>query len=318
MAPAAPRQLSGLIEQLVRGEEPALASLATFSDLGREESAQLREAWASFPLHVRTAVVGRAVELSEESVDLDFTQLGLIALDDESPEVRGQAAESLSESPQRAVASGLLAALRDDPDDDVRRAAADALRQFVVLREFEQFESQLGDAIVVALGETFEDATNAPLLRANALESLGVCSLPWVADLIAEGYADDDRDVRLAALVAMGDSADERWLDYIVEQFYSEDPEFRFSAVLAAAQLGSEDAVEPLAALLADEDPEVVLVTIAAIGEIGGDQALEVLLEYAENAPPEVEEVLAEAMQTAAEFASGDDGDDDYEDELEE
>lgn len=315
MAPAAPRQLSGLLEQLSRGVETASASLAAFSDLSRDEGAQLREAWPSISPHLRLRLFEQTMVAAEENVDLDFTQLGLVGLDDDSAAVRGLAAQSLSEAPQRAVASRLLSVLTNDEDDEVRQAAADSLRQFVVLREFEQFDRQLGEAIIVALKATFEDTANDTSLRASALESLGACSLPWVAELVAEGYADDNREIRLAALVAMGDSTEERWLDYIVEQFYSDDPEFRFSAVLAAAQLGSEDAIEPLAALLTDADPEVVLVTIAAIGEIGGDEALEILLEYAENALPEVEEVLAEAMQSAAEFASGEGDDDEDEDE---
>lgn len=318
MAPAAPRQLSGLLEQLSLGDEPASASLAAFSDLSRDDAAQLREVWTSIPPDLRARLFQQTMDAAEENVDLDFTQLGLVGLDDEIAEVRRLAAQSLSESPQRAVASRLLALLSPGEEDDVRRAAADSLRQFVVLREFEQFDPQLSEAIIVALKATFEDSENETSLRASALESLGVCSLPWVVELIAEGYADDNREIRLAALVAMGDSTEERWLDYIVEQFYSDDPEFRFSAVLAAAQLGSEEAIEPLAALLADADPEVVLLTIAAIGEIGGEEALAILLEYADDAPPEVEEVLAEAMQTAAEFASGGDGDDDDEDEFEE
>ena len=311
------RQLSPLIELLSRGEAPATASLAALSDLGRDEAAQLRAAWPLIPAGLRVSVIVQSMELVDDSVDLDFIELGLIALDDVSAEVRVRAAESLFDAPQRSVAIRLLSRLNDDSDHDVRAAVAGSLRQFVALRELEQGDVELGDAIVLALKAAFEDARSSVTLRASALESLGMCSLPWAAELIAEGYVDDERTVRLAALVAMGDSAEDRWLEYVVDQFYADDPEFRFSAVLAAAQIGSEDAVEPLVELLADDDPEVVTLAIAAIGEIGGELALEALLEYAETAPPEFEELVSEAMQVASEFASGDE-DDDFLDDPEE
>ena len=310
MAAAPQKQLPVIIESLVRGEEPPAASLAAFSQLGRCEIELVRDAWPAIPVDIRQKIIERAADLSEDSVELDFTQLALVGLGDESAEVRTRAAVSLWESPQRDVAALLVHTLESDDDPDVRAAAATSLRQFVVLREFEQFDEELGDAVVEALRGQAESAASLPSLRAAALESLGVRSLPWVSDLLASGYIDEDRSVRLAAVVAMGDSADERWLDYLVEQLFSDDPEFRFAAVLSLGQVGSEEAVEPLAGLLADDDPEVVIAAIAALGEVGNAEAIDAINGFAADAPAEYAEAIADALEVAAEFGVGPRGQD--------
>ncbi|MEP7215087.1 MAG: HEAT repeat domain-containing protein [Anaerolineaceae bacterium] len=318
MVAAPQKQLPVIIESLVRGEDPPIASLAAFSDLGRVEVALVRSAWPEIPLESRQKIIECALDLAEDSVELDFTQVALVALDDESAEVRTRAAASLWESPLREVASRLLVTLDDDDDPGVRAAAASSLRQFVVLREFEQFDEELGDRVTDALRAVQESSDSAPALRACALESLGVRSLPWVSALIVAGYNDDERSVRLASVVAMGDSADERWLDYLVEQLYSDDPEFRFAAVLSLGQVGSEEAVEPLATLLGDIDPEVVIAAITALGEVGTTDAVDAIDAFAVDAPPEFAEAIADAREVAAETGTGPlrrDTSEDYDDE---
>ena len=317
--PAAPqKQLPVIIESLVRGEEPPVASLAAFSDLGRGEVALVRDAWPAIPLETRQKIIQSALDLTEDSVDLDFTQVALVGLEDESADLRARAATSLWESPLREVAVRLLQTLAEDDDADVRAAAATSLRQFVVLREFEQFDAELGDQVTDALRSVAESDRSPAALRAAAIESVGVRTLPWVADLVSSGYNDDDRAVRLASVVAMGDSADERWLDYLVEQLYSDDPEFRFAAVLSLGQVGSEETLEPLAALLADDDPEVVIAAIAALGEVGTAEAVDAINAFAEKAQPEYAEAISDALEVAAEFGSGPrdrDLDEDYDEE---
>ena len=305
MAAAPQKQLPVIIESLVRGEDPPVASLAAFSDLGRAEAALVRDAWPAIPLESRQKIIERALDLSEDSLELDFTQVALVGLGDESSEVRTRAAASLWESPLREVAARLLETLSDDDDPAVRAAAATSLRQFVVLREFEQFDEELGDRVTDALRAVEESMDSSAALRACALESLGVRSLPWVSALILAGYNDDERSVRLASVVAMGDSADEEWLDYLIEQLDSDDPEFRFASVLSLGQVGSEEAVEPLATLLGDEDPEVVVAAIAALGEVGTSEAVEAIKAFAADAPPEFAEAIGDALEVAAEFGAG-------------
>ncbi|MGH2632578.1 MAG: HEAT repeat domain-containing protein [Tepidiformaceae bacterium] len=302
---ATAREFSSVLERLPEGHVPTAAEMAVFSGLSRAESAQLVPEWTALAGDQREILMTIAVALSTDSVDYDFSALARIALADASPRVREHAAELLWESNDAAVGSQLAGLLRDDPDSAVRAAAAASLKQFVTLREFDRLDEAAGDAIVDRLRAAAEDPAEELPVRANAVESLGPRSLPFVPMLIEDAYTADERDLRLAAVRAMGDTADERWVEYLLEQFYAEDPEFRFAAALSAGEIGSEDAVEPLAGLLKDPDLDVVLGAIGALADIAGEDAVRALKGFERHAPEEVAGALHEAIELAAENTPG-------------
>ncbi|MEO9256323.1 MAG: HEAT repeat domain-containing protein, partial [Tepidiformaceae bacterium] len=270
----------------------------------------------ALPEDARVGVMTWAADLAEDNVDLAFTQLARLGLADPLGTVRARAADTLWESTDRGAAEMLQRLVREDPDESVRAAAAASLRHFVVMREFETFDSALGDRIVDALRASVEDTSEVVDVRGLALEALGARTLEWVPRLIADSYNHDERRMRIAAVHAMGANAEERWLEYIHEQFYSDDAEFRFEAAVAAGGIASEESIEPLLPLLDDEDSQVVLAVVETLGEIGGRDALEVLKEFRERAPEGMDEVIAAAIETAVEAgietgeADGDDVDD--------
>jgi HEAT repeat protein len=306
------RRLASLLDELAAGADPAAAQLAALSDLGGEDAALLREEWPRLSLDARRAIITRARDLAEEFVDLDFTQLARVALHDPDPTTRLAGVEALWESVDRHAAGDLVALLREDPAEEVRAAAAARLRQFVLLREFDDIDEEEGDRVVDGLRDAAEDAAEAVDVRARALESLGPRTLPWVDTLITEAYYDEDPDLRLAALNAMGGSAQERWLDYLFEELQSGEPAFRAEAAIACGCIASEDAVGPLVDALDDAETEVVLAVVQALGEIGGPEALRQLRSFRERTPPALEDAVAAAIEAAQFFAeiSGDDDED--------
>lgn len=315
MPAASPRELNTLLDRLIAGERPGTSELTILSDLGRDDSEVVRGSWQRIPTASRASVLTRVAELAEDNIELDFESLGDIALDDEHPEVRALAADTLWESQDRYIAARLRDRL-DDEDSEVRAAAARSLRQFVILREYERADATEGDAVVDALRARAEDPAEDEEVRASALESLGARSLPWVPGLIQDAFDGDERRMRLAAIHAMGDSADDHWLDYLYEQFYSDDPEFRYESVVAAGSIGSEDALGPIADLLDDDDAEVVMAAIEALGEIGGDEAVEKLQAFGGRAPEFMVDLVNAAIEAARDgfgFGPGDlsDADDD-------
>ncbi|MCC7366355.1 MAG: HEAT repeat domain-containing protein [Dehalococcoidia bacterium] len=305
---SSPRQLTTLLESLTTGHQPLAAELTLFSDLDREETEQLRAAWPRIPAGTREQIVVRATELAEDNVDLDFDRLAGVALDDPDATIRRHAVASTWESSDRAIGRRLTGLLQDDPDEQVRADAASALGGFVLQRELEALNAAEGDAIVDALRAVAKNPAEPVDVRAGAVESLGFRSLPWVATLINDAYYDDDRRLRVAAMVAMGRSADISWLDLLDDDARSDDPEFRFHAASAFGAIGSEDAVDTLAELLEDEDTEVLLAALLALGEIGGAEAVRYLEEYIEVAPPEFAEPAQVALETAL-FVTGERGD---------
>ena len=313
----APEPLATILEQLTGGQPIDDRNYGALSDLAAADAAQLRESWARIPAELREATLSHAADLADERIDLEFSALARVGLDDPEADVRLSALEAIGDSTERSLGARLSQMLDADPDERVRAGVAAVLRQFVMAIEFDQFPRAEGEAIVRSLRARFEDSGEDTLARALSLEALGPHSARWMAAAIGHAYASDEREMRLAAIRAMADSADDAWLDYIFEQVESEDPEFRFEAAVACGSIGSTDAVEPIARLLADDDPSVVTAAIEALGEIGGSAALEELRAFAPHVPEGTEETVREAMAAASELAAfeDDDSDDDEDDD---
>lgn len=288
---------------MVAGIDAMPEQIPILSDLDRAAVAEVRRVWADIDAEIRASVLSQAIELSIEDVSVDFTALGQVGLDDPDPEIRRLAVEAVWESEESLLGERLLSMLAAEADMGVRIALAASLKSFVLLHEFDQIDKRLGDSIVTALISIARDATEPPELRAAAIESLGARSLPEVTRLIEGAYDDEDARMQLAAIRAMGSSADERWVEYLTERMQSADPDFREEAAIAAGAIASEDTIEGLAGLLQDEVPEVVIAAIGSLGEIGGDEALHLLEEMRPDAPPEFEEALASALGAIQELS---------------
>lgn len=250
---------------------------------------------------MRRALLERGNELAEDNVELDFTQLGLLAIADPEAEVREAGAKALWESESREVANALANLVEKDADSDVRAAAAESLSSFVALAVCTAPPPKESDRVIGVLRTRVEDRSEAVPVRAAALDALGPVSEEWLDPLIRDAYESGDRDMRLAAIHAMGGSCEEQWLDYVHEQLYSDDPALRFGAVMAAGEIGSEDSIEPLASMLEDEDPVIVMAAVESLGDIGGDEVVQILEEFAARVPEGEEERLEMALAMARE-----------------
>ena len=90
--------------------------------------------------------------------------------------------------------------------------------------------------------------------------------------------------MRLAALRAMGRSADVRWRSTVQAELGSPETEMRAAAARACGELEARDALEDLIELLSDESKAVRLAAIFALGRLGGRRAKEMLNAMSDNA----------------------------------
>ncbi len=303
------RELESLLAELASGEKLPATRFALLSDLTPDEARVVEAGWERISSDDREALLNEATDLAEGDVSLDFRRLAGLALTDPVAAVRLSAIAALWESRDRETASELAAVLSSDPEEAVRAAAAGALREFVLARELHQLDEESGDAVVDALRGAFEDRTEPVNVRAAAIEALGARSLPWVATLITDAYYDDDRDLRIAALRAMGDSADARWFEFLEEDLGSSDPDVRFEAAAAVGEIGDEGGALLLAPLLEDDDATVRIGAVRALGAIGGDEAIELLSELEEST--EDPDLRSEATTALERARSGEDGEED-------
>ena len=287
-----------MIDELIHGGNPSEVDVQRFSDLDLANVESLKSAWLKIPGETRKRIVFQAVQLSDESIDYEYSRFARIGFDDTDPVIRRASIELVQEAEDRTTARCLRGLLKD-PEEEVASAAAEALGNYVLLIEVGMFDNEEGLKIIEDLRElTSQDKSIE--LRAGAIESLASGDLDWVHPLILDAYYDTDDRMRLSAVRAMGRTASGSWLEYMYEQLEVEDPFFRLEAVLAIAEIADESSIDNLSILFDDEDTEIAGAAIEAVALIGGEIAISALNEFLQRADEKWNPVLEDAIHTAS------------------
>ena len=285
------RQLAALAES-----DRGSAGLQFLSDLTREQQGQFRLAWGTLPDERRREIMQDLVELAELSMELNFTRVFLVALDDEDEEVRAEAIEGLWEDESPVLLRRLVHFLEHDHSERVQTATVQALARFALLAALGKLEPEWAGRVRDLLMQVAEDRSAALELRRRAIEAVAVYPEDEaVQAVIAEAYADARLRMRASALYAMGRNLDLRWLEPVLRELESREPMLRYEAARASGELGSQRAVAPLLNLLNDPDREAQLAAVAALGKVGGRTAGTALRRLLQSD----DEVLREAAEDA-------------------
>jgi HEAT repeat protein len=262
-----------LLDILRDGNQPIPKDrFSEFSDPGRDDLACLRRAWLDISPERRRVVISELGRMALEHFEFLFEPINRHAMQDPDPQVRSLAIENLWESEDPDLALPLLAAVRTDSSSEVRAAAAKALGKFVYLAELEELSMGLRNEIEeTLLTAARRDAVKA--VRRRSVESLGYSSRQEVRPLIEEAYDSPDLDDRLAAITAMGRSADEEWGPDILGNLQHSGPVIRAAAARAAGELELRESIPDLIELLEDVHQEVQRQAIWALGQLGGVEA---------------------------------------------
>jgi HEAT repeat protein len=196
----------------------------------------------------------------------------ILALDDDHPEVRMEAASSLGELRDASAVPQLLKRL-DDGTAPVRQHAAIALGTIGDQRGFEP----LVDALT----------KGPPDLRFQAATSLVELDAKRAFDPIVAALADADPQVVSAAALALGAIGDARAIEKLVEHLDHKDANTRFDVAYALSELGDGRGRASLARALSDADRAWDAVT--ALGKLGTADDVEELGKAltAKSTPPE-------------------------------
>jgi HEAT repeat protein len=295
-----PEQRRSMLTEAIsalRDGDLSQTQVARLSDLSRANARELAAAWKSIPEGTRIDVVRRFDELSEERVELNFGRALKVALNDPSAVVRQLAVAGLWEDESNELLDRLRDILENDESPDVRAQAAAGLERFASKAVVGSLEQTAASDLRDSLQRSVIDAAAPYAVRRRALESLGPYAAdPEVSSLISEAFESEDHGLQCSALYAMGRSQDSRWLPTILTELESEDPEIRFEAARAAGLLGSADALPVLLQASRDEDAEVRHTAIGAIGQIGGRGAARALERLTEDAGEADLELIESAM----------------------
>jgi len=273
--------------------------LQEFSDIGALELKTLLDIWPRLKPSRKLTLLEELDALAEVDTLVSFDDVARALLTDPEPDVRTRAIRLLDEYEDPKVVPSYLDMLKNDPNVDVRREAANALNLFVDLGELEKIPEsvyhQIEDSLLASAAS--EDDVR---VRRTALESLGYSSRSEVTTLIDSAFHRQDPNWQASALVAMGRSADERWDDEVTHSLVHVDDRIRKAAVEAAGELSLQSARPILLKMLGEEeDADILAAVIWSLSQIGGEDVrtyLENILDQLEDDDEEQIAYLEEAL----------------------
>jgi HEAT repeat protein len=279
--------------------------LPFFSDIYPDDLEEVKKIWSKIALERRISILADLEDMMEADMMLSCDGLAKFALNDDFPEVRGNAITLLWECDDPKLAPRFVEMLKNDESELVQTAAAAALGKFVLLGELDEIPSSATVRTIKALvGKLRSKPTKE--IHQEILKSLAYSSDPMISPMIEKAFMDTDLSWRLAAVISMGRSADDRWEKPVLQMIKSDDPELKNEAVKAAGELELSSARAMLLQILEDEEDDIELRTNAiwALSKIGGENVKSVLQRLLEAAPDEEEAEVIELAIEALDFSS--------------
>ncbi len=305
-APTPQVSIDDLLRRLIQDADlPSLQLLAGLSDLSRSDQARVREQWALIPVARRRQVIRTLVDEAEENLDVQLGRLLRVALADEDEEARRMAIEGLWEDTEPDLVVHFVQMLYNDAEGSVRMAAAQGLGLFILAGELDELDASLAMRAEEALLSVLQNEYEPVNVRAAALESVAYSGEVGIRQLIEDAYYSPQLELRVAALVAMGRSADVRWRGAAKAELQNPDPAMRAAAAQACGELEIKSAARWLILLLEDDELAVRLAAITALGRIGGNHGQEALRILADSEIPEEAAAADLALEEMLFYAEG-------------
>ncbi len=293
--------LDEVIEALKTDTVPGPTLLYGLSDLEDEALEKIREVWGNLDANQRRIIMQMLVDVSETNYELNYDSMGFMGLGDADAEVRQVAIEVLNENETITLMNRLIRMAEQDKSILVRAEATRTLGRFVLMGELGDLSDTDFRRVQTSVLRLLNDEKQPTEIRRRALEAIANCSHEVVTPTITAAYNSGDDLMKLSAIIAMGNSADERWETIVLQELDSDDAEMSNAAARAAGELQSVEAVPHLIQMLQTSDRDGQEIAIGALGEIGSKEAIRALTAARERA----EDAEDEEMETLIEDALG-------------
>jgi len=143
-------------------------------------------------------------------------------------------------------------------------------------------------------------------IQQKALCALGFSSHEDVADFIQNAFESQEYSWKLAAITAMGHSADKQWSAPVLNFIHSDDHDLQVAAIDAAGELQLSKARPYLLKLIKSEkDEELRDAAIVALSKIGGGNVRAELEKMLETIEDEAEVEFIEKALEELDFSEG-------------
>jgi HEAT repeat protein len=272
------------------------SQLMQLSDLTSEELDSFREAWANVEVERRRQITAHLVDLGEDYLRLDFSNVFLACLEDRDEDVRLQAVLGLEGEEDICIVSPLLRLLKEDPSDETRAAAATVLSQFALQAELGKLPPDRAEEVYSVLLAVVEDRTESLGVKRRALEAISFFGIPRVKELIEEAYHNGNIELKASALYAMGRNCDLAWLPILVEEMDNAESEIRYEVAEACGELGLEETVPHLLHLAHDGDTQVRQAACRSLEKIGEPKARDALRQLLSSPHDDVRETAGSTL----------------------
>jgi HEAT repeat protein len=254
------------------------------SDLTLEEFRMIEPVWRDLPAVIKHRVLRALDEASEAMFELNYREIALRCLSDESSLVRSTSIELLWIDESVETMRKLMELAKSDPDNSVRTGALESLGRFILLGEYGDIPADLAAQAQELTYRLHTDAAQSVEIRRRALEALANSSYSEVKHLIRAAYADGNHELKVGAIFAMGRTCNKMWRNLLMDELESVDNECLYEAIRACGQIQLRESVQRIGEFTISDDQEIQMMAIWSLGEIGGKRAYEILTNLEENA----------------------------------
>ena len=271
-------------------------TLLELSGVSGKELGNFSDAWLTLESGIKAKILTRLTELAENDVQLDFTPVCKLGLSDLDPNIRKIALEGLWEIQDRSFLQPIIDILLNDPDPDVKSAAALSLSSFAQMSQNGKLINRDSIKVFEALIQTIENVKENDKVLGRALESLGYFSGQAVDDALNKFHRHKNPFLRQSAIFAMGRNAHQKWIDIILNDLTDEHTAIRFEALNAAGFLCDESNVTQIIPFTKDPDTQIQTSALTTLGHIGGELAKREILTWTEDDDDNIRDTAINAL----------------------
>ena len=287
----------GYINDLVSDDQPLkYSALVQLSDISSEQIPEVKATLFSASDDRRRDILGKLVELCEDNLELDFSRVFRVSLEDEDEEVREKATRGLWDCDDRTIIPQLVDLLDSDPSTKVRVCAALSLRKFAMLAQDGKLLARDSERVKNILLDIIANEDEEVEVKRRAIEAVSYFDSPETNAIIQQAYQSGDPQLKQSALYGMGKSSNAKWLPTVMAEMEDEDAAIRYEAASAMGLLGEESTAPHLIVLVQDEDPHVQIAAVRSLGQVGGTLAKRALLRCMKLGDNAIEEAAEEAL----------------------
>jgi HEAT repeat protein len=249
--------------------------IAGLSDLSPDQWGEFQLAWPRLDATRRVDALQVMFDLEDDQPNYSFLPVYRLGMSDKDETVRlfsVKAVGSFDDDPR--LIAPLIHLLREDPAPYVRVAAAHALGKYLELGALDELDPAQHKLVYAALIAAHATAPRNSLLQSTALAALGFENNDEVRALVLDAHSSEVEQMRISALIAMGNSGEDKtYGTLVIGDLRSDSAKVRQMAVVASGALFLEDAVDDLGKLIHDDDVDVREMAVDALGEIATDDA---------------------------------------------